>query len=442
MKTEYQVTPQSPTEATLSVVVPKNLVSKKLDERFENIRKTASIKGFRVGHAPISMIKKLYSFDVKQRVMNDLIESGIQEAASEKKLRIVGHPQILTIGELTDTSNSQPIDEGKDFKYTAKLELIPEVKVENYKGLKLKKESVEVTKEDEEALIGRFLQERSELVPHEKGDEAPISKGEFVDLEFKGGLVTDKGVEYQDNMKGTRFLEIGSGAFIPGFEDNVVGMKVGTEKTFRIQFPENYHEASLAKKEAEFTVKALERKVVKLPELTDELAKAFGSENVAEFKKMIQSGLKESKERELQKKLRKDVLAAVSANNKFEIPKSLIYSQMKLLTEEFTNSLKRQGYPEALVTKTVETETPNLLKRAEEQVKASLCLEGIARQESIKIEDADVEAELERISKEEGHPVEAVKNFFFKDQRSRVDFIYRALEEKTIRYLIAEAKVS
>jgi len=443
MKSEYTVTPQSATEATLSVVVPKLLVSKRLEERYESLRKSANIKGFRVGHAPIAMIKKLYSTDVKQRLLNDLIDSSIQEAALEKKLRIIGNPQILTIGEMTETAGtSQPIDDSKDFKYTAKVELIPEISVSNYKGLKFTKENSEPTQADCDQLLNKILEERSELIPHPSGNDAAASKGEFIDLEFKGGLVTETGVEHQENMKGSRFFELGSNAFIPGFEDQVIGMKIGAEKTFRINFPETYKETSLASKEAEFTVKVLDRKVVKLPELTDEIAKTLGAESVEGLKTLIKNTLTQSKAEEGRKALRKDLLAAIIAANKFEIPKSLIYSQMRMLTKEFANSLTKQGYPEALVKSTVESETPNLLKRAEEQVKASLCLEAVSRQESIKVEENDVREELERMSKEQGHTIEELRNFFFKDQRSSADFLYRALEEKTIRYLLSESKIS
>ncbi|MGZ3697334.1 MAG: trigger factor, partial [Bdellovibrionota bacterium] len=263
MELMVSVEKASPIVRKLTVKVPAKEVATRFERGLAEVQKTAKLKGFRPGQVPISIVKQYYGEDVKHRVFHTVIDESYEQAVRDQKLKAVGRPKIDTPDHQKGKGDhDHGIDEGQDLTYVATVEVLPELEVKGYTGVALSKDKVEVTDEDVEKVVENLRGSQAELVPvgsglvgaDGKSTSRPAKKGDHVDVQFDGGLVTDQGVERKEGMKGQRVIEIGSDSLIPGFEDNLVGMRSGDTKTFRLNFPKDYFEADMAGKESEFTV--------------------------------------------------------------------------------------------------------------------------------------------------------------------------------------------
>jgi trigger factor len=450
MELNVQVEKSSPILRKLTIRVPAKEVAARYNRGLAEVQKTASLKGFRPGQAPITVIKQFYGEDVKHRLFHNLIDESYQTAIRKENLKAVGQPRIETPDHKTgEGEHDHSINEDQDLTYTATVEVLPEIEVKGYTGLALKKEDGNVKDEDIETVIKNLLDSQSELVPASSGladasgkaSSRAVRKGDFVDMAFDGGIVTDKGVERKEGMKGSRVIEIGSDSLIAGFEDNIVGMRSGDTKTFRLKFPTDYFEKDIAGKEAEFTVNVNEVKEKKTPELTDDFAKTAGYEGVADLRQKAKEHLLKQRTEEIDRKLRSDLLEQIIEKNKFDVPQALIESQTRALAQDWAQELKRQGLDDKMIQSAVMSEIENLKKRAEQQVRASLLLEGIATQEKIELKDEDYATELKTLATSMNVPEEQLKDFYAKNPARREDFAFRVRQERTLKFLLDKAKI-
>jgi len=337
MNIQVSVEKPSSIRRKLTIKVPALEVSKRFERTLGEVQKTAKLKGFRPGTAPLSIVKQFYGADVRHNLLHRLIDEAFQNAVVQEKLKAVGSPQIETGDEHKTGAgeHDHTIDETKDFTFTATVDVLPEIEVKGYTGLALTKDSDKVTKEDIEKTISQVLDSQSSLTTVTDA-KAKAKKGEFVDMDFAGGVVTDKGLDERPGMKGSRLLEIGSDQLIEGFEEQLVGMVKGETKTFQLPFPKDYFEADLAGKTAEFTVTVKEIKRKEMPELTDEIAKQVGYESVADLKTKAEDHLTNQKKTDSDRKLRSDLLAQIIEKNPFECPQSLVQAQNRPLANDIT----------------------------------------------------------------------------------------------------------
>ncbi|OFZ01624.1 MAG: trigger factor [Bdellovibrionales bacterium GWB1_52_6] len=413
-----------------TISVPAQVIANRFEKGLAEVQRTAKIKGFRPGHVPISVVKQYYADDVRGRVFNSLIDESYQEAVREHKIATVGSPKIEGLKD-------QTLGEDKEFTYTATVEVLPEIEAKGYTGLALTKEPSEVNDGDIEKVIENIRSSHAELNPI----DGPAKKGDFADVTFSGGLITDNGLEEKPGMKGTRMIELGSNSMIPGFEDNLEGMKKTETKTFKIKFPKDYQEKDFASKQAEFTVTVNEVKEKKLPELNEEFSKNMGYDTMDELKKNIREHVQKDKTEESERKVRSDLMQMLIDKNKFDVPGSLIEAQTRALAQDWSQELKRQGFNDEMIKQAVTTELENLKKRAESQVRASLILESIAKQEKVEIKPEDFEAELQKVAGSMKVGPEKLKEFYAKDPGRKEDFIFRMRQEKTVSFLIEKAKI-
>lgn len=447
MELQVQVEKPSNIVRKLTVKVPSKVVDSHIQKGLAQVQRTASLKGFRKGHAPLSVIKQFYGEDVRHEVYHNLIDESLQEAVREQQLMTVGRPTIEAAEHKTGAGeHDHTIQEGQDLVYTATVEVIPELEVKSYTGLALTREKVEVGAADVEKVVEGLRDSHAELVPvaadaEGKSPARTAKKGDFVDLTFNGGLVTESGIEEKEGMKGNRVLEIGSNTLIPGFEDQIVGLKAGETKTFRIQFPAEYHDKDIQGKEAEFTITVQELKEKKLPVLDDEFSKQMGYESLADLKKKAEEHLTREKTNEAESKLRGELVKKLIEKHEFEVPKALIDAQVRSLVQEWAEHLKQQGASEQIIQQTVIQELENLKKRADSQVRASLLLEAIAKKEDLSVKDEEIDAEMSKNAASMRVDVEKLREFYAKNPGRKEDLVFRLRQDKTLEFLVAKAKI-
>lgn len=451
MQIDVEVEKPSSILRKIKVRIPAEEVKNHFEKGLTVVQKTANLKGFRPGHAPISIVKQFYGNDVRHRVYHQLIEQSYDEAVRDQELKTVGQPKIEASDEFKtgEGEHDHTLREDHDLTYVATVEVMPELSINNFKGIFIKKEDASVTDEQVEKVIENLRNSYAELVPASGGitlangkeSSRPVQKGDFADLQFQGGVFTETGMNYRDDMKGTRVLEIGSETFIPGFEDQIIGMRRGETKSFQIDFPHDYSTKELQGQKAEFTVTINEVKEKKLPALDEEFAKQSGHESLEDLNQKAREFLVRERSNEVDHKLRSDLINAILERNKFEVPQSLIEAQLRALVQEWAQELKKQGYQDKLIQSLISNELGNLKKRAESQVRASLILEDIAKQENISVSPNEINDEILKLAASMQVEEEKLKHYFAENPKRKDDLEFRLRQERTIQFLLSQSKI-
>lgn len=450
---ELQVRVEKPSNIVrkLHIRVPAREVSNRFQQGLVEVQKTANLKGFRKGMAPISVIRQYFGDDVRHRVYHNLVDESFRAAVLQEKIPAVGRPQIEDdpSHKTGEGEHDHAVSEDKDFSYTATVEVLPEIDAKDYTGLSLERSSSEVTGEDVENVLKGLQDQQSELVPVTSGlvgadgkpSSRPVEKGDHVDMTFKGALLTENGREEKQGMSGNRVLEVGSNELIPGFEDHLIGMRAGETKTFAVPFPNDFYEKEMAGKNSEFTVTINEVKEKKVPALDDELAKQMGYENLTDLRTKAQDHLTRQKTDQMESKLRNDLIQQLIDKNPFEVPQALVESQTRALIQDWANELKRQGLNDQTIQQAVMHEIPNLSKRAETQVRASLLLEAIAKKENIQVSQEEMSQEISNMAATMKVEEQKVRDFYANDPGRREDLLFRLRQDRTIKFLLDKASI-
>lgn len=440
MQVQVQVEKTSPIVRKLTIRVPAAEVTTRFTAGLREVQKTAKIKGFRPGQVPISMVQQYYGADLRHQLFHRLIDESFREAVRQEQLRAIGSPKIETPNHQTGNGeHDHSLKENEDLTYTAEIEILPELEAKNYKSIPLTREKLEVPADEHEKLVAGLLDSRAELLPV-SGRAA--RRGDHVDLEFSGAVVHDDGrKEERAGMKGSRVIEIGSGSLIPGFEEHLEGMQGGEAKTFTVTFPADYHEKELASKPAEFSVKVGEVKEKKVPELSDDLAKELGYEDAGDLRKKAGEYLLKQRTDEQDRKLRSELVAALVERNPFDCPAALIDAQAQALAQDVAQDLKRQGFADEMIRDSLVGELPNLKTRAESQVRASLILDAIAKQEKVEPSPEEFETELKRMAQSMRTEEGKLREYYNREPAKREDFLFRIRQDKTMSLLMDQAKI-
>ena len=395
------------------------------------VRKQAStnIKGFRKGKAPLSMVEQVYGPQIESDALNSFVQSQIFEAVNKEKLKTVGYPSFENV----------KYEAGKSVSFDALVEVFPEIKLNDVAGYSFKKDSVAVTKEDLDKMTSNYLGSRSEMIEITDA-KAKLANGNFAVFNFEGVLANG---DRPENMKGSEFLlEIGSGQFIPGFEDGMIGLKKGDKKNVEVTFPADYHAADLQNAKVTFEVELLEIKEKKLPELTDDLAKEFGFESVSDFTEKNNKNLSAQKERQSLEKLHQEILEKLVNDNKFEVPATLVQNQVKYLQEDLSRNLKGQGFNEGMVAEYFKRWSSDINTKAEFQVKSGLILDHLAQDYKIETTDADFDKKLEESAAQAGIDLATIKGYYANNKEVKNNLMYAIREEKTFEALKAKMKIA
>ncbi|MFT6604468.1 MAG: trigger factor, partial [Bacteriovoracaceae bacterium] len=356
-------------------------------------QKTVNMKGFRKGKAPLAMVEKLYGPQLEFEALNQFVQNRLIEAMTKEELNPVGQPNF----------EDMKYDAGKSVSFNAIVEIFPEVELKDMSKLSFKKEKVEVKEEDVESIKNNYLSSKAEMI--EVTDEkATLAKGHTAIMNFQG---TTPDGEKPESMKGEEFLlEIGSGQFIPGFEEGMMGMKKGEKKVLDLTFPEEYHSEELKGAKVKFDVELLEIKEKKLPEFNDELAKEFGFESVEDFNTKNKENLVQQKERAADEKLHQEILEKLIEENQFDVPGVLVSQQEDYLKEDVKKNLTQQGFNEPMMDEYFEKWATDLKEKAQFQVRSGLILDTLAKKFEVETSESDLDAKIEETAKGSGLPVE------------------------------------
>ncbi|MCR5502405.1 MAG: trigger factor [Lachnospiraceae bacterium] len=423
-----KVEKQEKSMAVLTIEVDEATVEKALQTAYVKMRKDISVPGFRKGKVPRPMVEKLYGPGVfYQDAVNEMIPDAYDKAVEECGEDIVSRPEVDVV----------QIEKGKPFIFTATVALKPPVKLGKYKGVTIEKVDAEVTDEDVDAAIEKERQNNARTIPVE---DRPVEKDDVVKLDFEGFI---DGEPFEGGKGEDYPLTIGSGAFIPGFEDQLIGVNIGEEKDVTVAFPEDYQAKNLAGKEAVFKCTVHEIKKKELPELDDEFASEVSEfETLAEYREDVKKNLSESKEKQAKDEKESRVIEAIVKDSDIEIPDAMLLTQQEQMVDEFAQRMYYQGMSMDQYYQFTGTSRERMLEQlkpqAEERIRARLVLEEIAKKEGFEVSKEDLDDELKQLA--EAYQVDLEKIKADMPERSLKDIKNDILVKKAAEFAVKEAK--
>lgn len=386
-------------QVALTIEVGAEAFEAALEKAYRKMRHQFRLPGFRPGKAPRKMIEKMYGVEVLfDEAINIAFPDAYEEAVKEKELAAVGYPSVELVGECTR----------EGFTFKAVTPVYPEVTLGQYKGLSAPKREVTVSEED----VDRRLKSMAERNTRLESVEREAREGDMAVIDYEGFL---NGKPF-DGGKGEKYsLELGSHSFVPGFEEQVVGMKAGDEKDIDITFPEDYHK-ELAGKAVVFKVKCHEVKEKQVPEMDDDFAKDVSEfDTLDELKEDLKKKIAEERQKDIDREFEEELMNQVAEGITADVPDAMVERQARQFLDNFKSQIAQQGIPYEQYMQMTGMQESKLLDDAREpalkQVRMDLAVAEIVKTENIEASDEDVAAEYERMSKQIGMDVELVKKY-------------------------------
>lgn len=415
--------------AELKITVSAQEFEKAVDKSFQKNRNRFNIPGFRKGKATRVLVEKFYGVGtLYEDAVDFAIDASYPDAAKESELDIVSRPEI----------GIEQLEKGKDFIYTAKVAVRPEVKLGEYKGVEVKKADTSVSREEIEEALKKEQEKNARLVVVE---DRAVQSGDNTLIDFDGKV---DGVRFEGGKGEDYPLVIGSNSFIAGFEDQLIGHKLGEEFDIDVTFPEEYHAKDLAGKPAVFTVKIKEIKEKELPKLDDEFAGEVSEfETLEEFKADLEKKLQESKQKRATTENENAVVQKVVDNAQMEIPDPMIEMQIDRMVQDYAGRMQAQGLNLEQYMQytgmTMEKLREQMREQAQKNIRTGLVLEAVAKTEDIQVSEERIEEELQKMADNYKMEVEKLKEYF-KD--AQLDKLKNELKiQEAVDFLVAEAKL-
>ncbi|WP_278832068.1 trigger factor [Mitsuokella multacida] len=413
-------------QVTLMIEVEAAEVNKAVEQACKRLANRVSIPGFRKGKAPRMIVERHVGKDaVLQEAFDIVAPKALSKAFDEQKIDPVTRPSV----------DIETLEEGKDLVFKATVTPRPEVKLGDYKGLNVPKNEVNITDEDVEKQLKTFQDRQGKLVDAPEGAE--VKDGDFTTLDFKGFVDG----EAFDGGEGKDYpLQIGSNSFIPGFEDQLVGAKIGEERDVNVKFPEEYHAKELAGKDATFKCTIRSIKTKELPAIDDELAKKVSKfETLDELKADIRKNLEENAERTAENDQKSAAIEMATNNITVDIPAVMIDNRVTAMIQEMAMRLEQQGMKLEQYLQYAGTDIAKLREQyretAEKNVKTDLMLEEVAKAEDIKVEAKDLDEEVAAMAAAYGATPQQVQKII-KEQGRIGDLAASVLRKKTAQFII------
>ena len=412
------------TKKRLQIEVPGEIVTKEIGSAYRKLSKNAKVKGFRPGKVPRAILQRYYGDYVKDEVISKLINDTYFKAISDKDIKPVSQPTI----------DNGRLEEGKAFEYSAVIEVKPDIQVKDYLSLRLKAEKVKVTGEDVEKRLQELQNLHAQLVTVE--ERKKVGEGDFVIIDYEG---FSDGRPFEGSNGKDFMLQVGSGGFIPGLDEKIIGRERDDELEVEMIFPENH--PKMAGRPADFRVRIKEIKEKIVPKLDDEFAKDIGEyKDLEELKARIREDLEREGEESKRRELENQLMEKLIDGNPFDVPRSMVDQQINYLVADAKIRLASQGF----ALKDVGVEEGKLRKDFEEaavkRVKQGLILEKISALEGISIENEEVTEKLREISLRTNQNVEKVKGYYQKDDRME-ELKAKIVEEKTLNFLLEKSHI-
>ncbi|AIG25553.1 trigger factor [Brevibacillus sp. 7WMA2] len=416
-------------QGVLTVEVDADQVNLALDEAFKKVVKKVNVPGFRKGKVPRKMFENRFGVEsLYQDALDIILPQAYGQAVRETGIEPVDRPEV----------DVEQMEAGQKLVFKATVTVKPEVKLGDYKGLSVEEKDFTVGEEQVAEELKGMQTRHAELVTVEEG---PAENGDSANIDFEG---FQDGVAFEGGKAEDYALELGTGTFIAGFEEQVVGMKIGEEKEITVTFPEEYHSPNLAGKEAMFKVKLNSLKRKNLPELDDEFAKDVSEfDTLEEYKADLKAKLEEKAEAEKKNYIREQLVLKATENAEIDIPDVMVESELDQMVKEFEQRLQMQGMNLELYYQFSGTDESALRdqmrKDAVLRVRTALVLEAIAKTENLETKEEDVDQELEQYAKMYGRPADELKKIFAA-QDGLAGLFREILTRKVVDLLVAESK--
>lgn len=416
-------------QVKLEITIEAEKFEEAMQKAFFKNAKHFSVPGFRKGKAPRNIVERYYGESVLyEEAFNIAAPDVYDEVIKENEIEAVSSPEI----DITQ------IGAGKDLVFTAVVTVKPEIKLGKYKGLKIEKKEYPVTEEAVQEHLDEMLEKNARIISADKRHK--VKKGDTAVIDFEGFV---DGVPFEGGKAENHSLEIGSGAFINGFEDQLVGMKIDEEKEIDVTFPEEYFSKELAGKPAKFKVKVNEIKVKELPELDDEFAKDVSEfDTLEELKADLKEHIQEENERKAKYEEEEEAIQAVLAKTEVEIPKVMIDNEIDGYIHDFESRLSYQGLSLDMYLDMMGKNLADVRKEYEEKattnVRTRLVLEEIFKIEKLEVTDEDIDEKLKDLSRAYGRDAdEFVKNA----TESMKEYVKEELKYTlAVKFIMANAK--
>ena len=387
-------------ELELTITVKVNEMEKFLKLSAERLSKTAKIAGFRPGKAPYDkIVQELGEMKIHEAALDDILTHYFWQAIDDNKIQAIGQPKI-------DIEKFAP---GNDLVFKATVALLPKVKLGKYTGFNIKKQEVKIDKVE----LNKVMDDLREMRVKEVIKKEAVAKGDKVQIDFK---VSCDGKPIEQGSAEKYPLVVGDGRMIPGFEEEVIGLKSGDEKKFKLKFPENYHDKAVAGKECEFEIKVHDVFKRELPELDDEFVKSLGQfEGVEDFKQKVEENIKSEKSFKESQRAEIEMLDKIVDAAEFgDVPELLIDAESHKMVHELQNSIESQGMSWEQYLSSIKKDHDALQKDmtegAERRVKTSLLMREIAAKENLRVEAKEVEEQLQKLAEQYKDNVQAQEN--------------------------------
>ena len=415
-------------EVKLELTVEASRFDEAIKKVYFKSAKYFNIPGFRKGKAPMNIVEKYYGKEIfYEDAFNELVPEELAKAVEENKLEVVSRPDIEV----------QEIGKGQDLKFTAVFQTKPEVELGKYKGVEIEKIEYKVTDEDVDHELSHMQEHNSRLITVE---DRPVEKGDIANINFEGFV---DGVAFEGGKAENHDLEIGSNTFIPGFEDQIIGMKTDEEKDIKVKFPDEYFSKDLAGKDATFKVKVNEIKKKELPKLDDEFAKDVSEfDTLEELKKSIKDRMEKDNKQKEKYETEDAVIKAVCENVKVDIPSGMIETETENMLKDIETRLSYQGLKLDQYLQMLGKTREDMLKEYEpqaiESIKSRLMLEAVIKAEKIEATDDEIEAKMKEMAKNYGreNDEEFMKN------ENVANYIKEGIKsEKAVEFLVKNAKI-
>jgi trigger factor len=423
MKTSIDTTDKS-YERKITVEIPAEDVDKRIEEQFTEIRREVPLKGFRKGKAPMDMVRRFFKESVEAELSERIVKESLSDVVKEKDMK------ILSLGGV----DAGKVAAGQDFKFSVTVEVVPEVEARDYKGIEVIRSMAKVTDADVESAIDRLRTPHARFQP-EEGRKA--GRGDLAEFAFKA--VSSDGGTVDENEK-TSIVLINGIPFGQDFEERMMGVAAGDERSFEIDFPDSHPVSKYAGKKVKFDVKVSTVRERKLPELDDAFAQSFGAENVEDLRTKMRQKLEAESESKSRQAVEEQLRRKLYERNTFDVPPTLVKRQTMAMIGSTIEHMESSGVDLKKTKLDFDEMSERFKGSGEMMVRVGLLIDAIAKQENLDVPYSEIEAEMKANAEKEGADFEMYKEAHSSEEQ--MDSIRdRLLERKVMKFLTDNAEV-
>lgn len=418
----------SSVQKKITIEIPAERVNEEIEKAFSAIQKKAKLQGFRPGKAPMQLIKRTYSDAMRDDVMRRLYQQTLYKALDDHKVEPIDSPVI----------ESDMLEKDTSFKYSALCEVMPQIILGEYSGLSVNKEIYTAKPENIDSELKRMQENMAQLIPLDEG--AVVENGNLVSVDY---TVTVEGSPDENSGDQTAEVEVGSNKLIPGFEEQLIGLKVGSSKEFTLDLPASGDDVEPTVKKGIFAVTVKEIKRKELPELDDEFAQQFGDYETIEAlrAKMVEYHEKHETDR-IENEFKERIIKALIEKNPIDVPESMVKRQLDYMFENLKNRLKSQQMSIEMMGLDADGFRARFREDAIDKVRGGLLLMALVEKENITVSDEDLATHYEKIAAGNPEMLDRIKDYYAKNANAKSSIISEIKEDKAISVLINSAIVT